>query len=597
MRYFLLIFISLFAYAQRPPGSIEVDVEESNPDYYKSWFSNRVKETIGPGASPVITERDINSAIMEEFQNPSAAQDQLKILRERGVKIKMKLGYQKPEGECLERFEIETYEVITEESRRKFQKCRQDELNREGRLASTCSMSTPDVLPELRQGDKIIVHRREYEIQKDLEPFGPKFQVADTGWFYQFKWASPEQRKRYIAQCLSSVEGMPALKALNPTDAPQIKMDPGLYSDFQAWFAENEQLQKVESRDPRLISASNCLMKNSTQNFKNRTGNIAVLQKNKKNLYSIAIMDETSWRNLKKSESEKSISNQGIWPNLQSGSLSDLMGQVYGESLSINMYTCFISSGLQLLDPNSLIQSMNKSFPCQEKSLETITKAEGNRVSCEKGNAEMCLQIAKEKVEKKLSCLPDDQSSECLTSRLDLEQIYFQKACALGAKEGCLALDYLHQPVKPLTNDSIKKLKKACDTKTVPECYFWNRGMNPLNAQTLKSKVIECENEVNLACIDVGMMNIILKGSTEIGTSFLQKGCPWFMPHNDINSCLVATEIISKNGDPATSIKILKEMCKFKSDLACPKLYELYNQTEKDNLVKEVCGSKAPKCF
>ena len=167
----------------------------------------------------------------------------------------------------------------------------------------------------------------------------------------------------------------------------------------------------------------------------------------------------------------------------------------------------------------------------------------------------------------------------------------------MGAKEGCLALDYLHQPVKPLTNDSIKKLKKACDTKTVPECYFWNRGMNPLNAQTLKSKVIECENEVNLACIDVGMMNIILKGSTEIGTSFLQKGCPWFMPHNDINSCLVATEIISKNGDPATSIKILKEMCKFKSDLACPKLYELYNQTEKDNLVKEVCGSKAPKCF
>jgi hypothetical protein len=102
---------------------------------------------------------------------------------------------------------------------------------------------------------------------------------------------------------------------------------------------------------------------------------------------------------------------------------------------------------------------------------------------------------------------------------------------------------------------------------------------------------------VNLSCIDVGMMNFMLKGNTEIGTSFLQKGCQWLMPHNDKNSCLTATEIISKNGDPATAIKILKEMCKFKSDLACPKLYELYNQTEKDNLVKEVCGSTSPKCF
>jgi TPR repeat protein len=622
MRIFIVLFliISSIAGAAELTGKIEVKVEESKPEKFSFLFWDWTYKTIGAGSSPNISEQDVKDAIREEFKNPQAAIEQLEKLKGPGGKIQIDYSYVSPCDENLGRAEYDRCQNLKEE---------REEI--EGRLLFSCGVEEENGDPWINSNEYRVGHW-ETDPEKELN-----YQIADFGWFYQFKWASKAQIKRNIASCLASLKDMPDLKPKIPSDAPQLKMDPHIYSDFYDWFSKIQGLQLQDKNDPTFKNSVDCLLKNATERFKNRTGNVLVLQKSKtkafflyestlnfseghnlpiylqregrsndveQDIYSIAVMDETSWNNLEENQNEKKIKTQGVWPNIQARSLVSLIGQVYGQDLYMNMNACFLSSGVNIFNPNKIVETFYAPSNCNEE-ISNNPSFDILELRCENQDAKACLMIGQAHANNnRWKCLPDDQSIDCSvhglkTDRSKAEE-YLTKACGLGLADGCFSAASLTSlPSGYFSSKQREYYQQGCDLNRLPGCEFWTLGVRPITENEIATKQHRClTNSLGIdACVELSIyyqLNQNEEASMEYSKIACERGSTGAV---NPNPCVLVADYYVQQNDKENAIKILEKNCWFKTDKGCSKLYELYDESKKDSLIKKVCWETKKKCF
>jgi hypothetical protein len=539
MLYLPLLLISIFTYASDLTGKIEVSVQKSQPDEFKFLFWDNLDNTIGHGKSPVITSEDLISAIKEEFTLPNEALSQIE-------KLKGK------DGNTFFEFQYDE----------------------KGKLIYQCG--TKD------ENDDVYIYGSQasfgLEPRIDFSRSTLFEQRVDIGKFYQLKWASKAQIKRHMAQCFSELPGMPKLKSRNPIEPTNLQLDPSLYNDFYKWFSKIDGIKIEKNDDPKFKSTVNCLLSNATQYFKNRTGNTIVIQKEVANenliqstilseqwnlpphilkaipnekpnyVYSISVMDEFSWKNLKKDFKKDKIQNMGIWPNLQSRSVLGLMGQIYGSDLDTYLQSCLLSSGLSISDPNRLLATFFQSGNCHDLN----SNEHRIELECEIGKTKSCLLLANAySSENHPKCMPEDKSPECFLNNISYDQnkglSYFKKACSLGDAEGCFGAGHSLEGNLFAKDERIQLYQQGCKIKTHENCSFWNKGVDFINGINFFLKKWQCEGFLSSedACYGVGLY-FDKMGDKDRSIKFLKKSCEMVEKKNDYKACLELKNIETK---------------------------------------------------
>lgn len=536
---FFILLTTFFTYASDLTGKIEVSVQKSQPEEFKFLFWDNLDNTIGHGNSPVITSEDLIAAIKEEFTLPNEALSQIEKLKGKGGKTFIEYYY--------------------------------DET---GKLIYQCGTKdeSGDVYINGTLGSFGLEPRIDFSIPSLFE------QRADIGKFYQFKWASKAQIKRHIAECFSELPGMPKLISKNPSELTNVNIDPDLYKDFFKWFSKIDGIKIEKKDDPKLKTTVDCLLSNTTQYFKNRTGNTIVFQKEVANkdlvqsttrseqwnlppyilktipnekpnfVYSISIMDEDSWKSFKKDIKKNKIQNMGLWPNLQSRSVLGLLGQIYGSDLDTYLQSCLLSSGLSISDPNKLLATFFQSDNCQELN----TNEQRIELECEIGKTKSCLTLAQAYSSKnRPKCIPEDKSPECFINNIpyDLEKgiSYYKKACSLGDAEGCFGAGESLEIDLFAKDERIQLYQKGCKIRNHENCTFWNKGVDFIDGLNFFVKKWQCEGFLSSgdACYAVGLYFDKI-GQPKDSVKFLKKSCDMSKKKDDYKACLDLKNIETK---------------------------------------------------
>jgi hypothetical protein len=618
MRVVVILFLTLshFAIATGLTGKIEIKIEKSSPEKFSFLFWDWTHKTIGPGPSPEINEQDIKDAILEEFKNPQIAIDQLEKLKGPAGKILIEFSYVSACDKNVNRSENDRCQKSTE-----------DWQEIEGKLLFSCGVEEENGEPWINSIDYQIGHW----INKPEKKLN--HQLADFGKFYQFKWASKQQIKRIIASCLASLRDMPELKSNTPSDPSKIIMDSDIYGDFYKWFSKIQGLKIQDEKNIAFKNSVNCLLKNAIERFRNRTGNILVLERENsveffsnqppssfigehtlptylqkgtenKFVYSLAVLDEISWKNLKKNRIKKKIQNQGIWPNIKDISLISLLSQIFGEDLYLNMNACFLSSGIHIYNPVKVIETFYAPDKCEEEFL-TNPSFDILELLCKHNDAKSCLLIGQAHANKNLwKCLPNNQNIECSIYGFKSDPLkseeYLIKACDLGSADGCFNAAKLNPlPSGSFSSQQKDLYQKGCKINNISECEYWIKGVNPTSETEISIKHNECSmNKFKIdSCLDLSIY-YQLKQNEEASLKYSKIACERGNTRSlNPNPCDTFANYLLKQNNKKGAIQILENNCWFKTDKSCNKLYDLYDKVKKDELIKKICWETKIKCF